>query len=100
MINPRDLEFVICSETDPEEKYVIGTDVDPRIWKAGKSYRLKQTITLPTELRKGTEYRLCLNLPDPAATLHDNPLFSIRLANEGVWDETTGYNVLHSFVAE
>lgn len=100
MINPRDLEFVICSESDPEEKYVIGTDVDPRIWKGGNTYRLQETIILPAGLKKGTEYRLCLNLPDPAETLHDNPLFSIRLANEGVWDETTGYNVLHSFVAE
>lgn len=100
MINPRDLEFVICSETDTDEKYVIETDIDPRIWKAGNTYRLKHSVTLPSGLKKGAGYTLCLNLPDPAPTLHDNPLFSIRLANEDVWDEETGYNVLYRFVAE
>ena len=33
-------------------------------------------------------------MPDQYESLHDNPLFSIRLANEGVWEENTGYNDL------
>ena len=43
------------------------------------------------------ECTLYLNLPDPKVTLHDNPRFSIRLANEGVWDEETGYNKIATF---
>jgi hypothetical protein len=38
-----------------------------------------------------------LNLPDPKPTLHDNPKFSIRLANSGIWNEATGYNKLFDF---
>jgi hypothetical protein len=40
---------------------------------------------------------LSLNLPDPAMTLRDNPLFSIQLANENVWNESTGFNKLYTF---
>ena len=40
---------------------------------------------------------LSLNLPDPCTTLRDNPLFSIQLANEGVWNESTGFNKLYTF---
>ena len=99
MINPRDLEFIVASASDPQEKYVIATDFDPRVWKGGKEYRYQTSITLPSELEAGEEYRLYMNLPDPTETLHDNPLFSIRLANENVWDEATGYNLLGTFTA-
>ena len=40
------------------------------------------------------DYKLYLNLPDPYPTLHDDPRYSIRLANDSVWDEATGYNLL------
>jgi hypothetical protein len=39
-------------------------------------------------------YDVILNLPDPYRSIHDNPLFSIRLANVGTWEPRTGYNVL------
>ena len=42
----------------------------------------------------GQTYEVYLNLPDPYSTLHDNPLFSIRLANTNMWNENTGYNYL------
>lgn len=38
--------------------------------------------------------------PDARETLHDNPLYSIRLANKKLWDETTGYNKLCDFIAK
>ena len=56
---------------------------------------IDQTITLPDGISGA--HTLYLNLPDPCETLHDNPMFSIRLANEGVWNEETGYNKLYSF---
>ena len=40
---------------------------------------------------------LYLNLPDHSTKLHDNPLYSIRLANEGTWMEDTGFNKLYTF---
>ncbi|MBO6059642.1 MAG: DUF4832 domain-containing protein, partial [Bacteroidaceae bacterium] len=46
------------------------------------------------------EYRFYLNLPDPYASLHDDPRFSIRLANENMWDYKTGYNYLTTITVE
>ena len=42
------------------------------------------------------EYTLYLNLPDPSEKLRDNPLFSIRLANNDTWEEKTGFNKLQT----
>jgi hypothetical protein len=40
------------------------------------------------------EYNLALWLPDEAETLRENPLYAVQFANEGTWEETTGYNLL------
>lgn len=84
--NPRGAELIIIDAAG--KKTVTKLDVDPRTWFAGVTSTVD--ITLPT-LAAG-EYTLYLNLPDPQPTLHDNPFYSIRLANADVWDETTGYN--------
>lgn len=92
--NPRDAEFVLCDASGK----TVGTwplDSDPRYWMPAEKTVINQTITLPDGL-SGT-YTLYMNLPDPCETLRDNPLFSIRLANTGTWDENTGYNRLYSF---
>ena len=57
-------------------------------------------VTLRAKLDKkmAGEYGVYLNLPDAYDVLHDNPAFSIRLANEDMWDEKTGYNYLTDLV--
>ena len=70
-------------------------DVDPRYWFVGEAITLDRMIKIPADA--SGECTLYLNLPDPKVTLHDNPRFSIRLANEGVWDEETGYNKIATF---
>jgi hypothetical protein len=40
------------------------------------------------------QYAVYLNLPDPAASLRNRPEYSIRLANQDVWEDATGYNSL------
>ena len=92
--NPRDAELVLCDASGK----TVGTwplDSDPRYWMPAEKTVINQTLTLPDGL-SGT-YTLYMNLPDPCETLRDNPLFSIRLANTGTWDENTGYNRLYSF---
>ena len=92
--NPRDAEFVITSKDGTlVKKYDLNSD--PRFWMPGETISIEQTIDLPAGL--AGEYTLSLNLPDPCETLHDNPFFSIRLANEGTWQEKTGYNTLYTF---
>ena len=70
--------------------YYEQKDVDPRYWFARETATVDKIIKLPADA--SGDCTLYLNLPDPAANLHDNPLFSIRLANAKVWDEETGYN--------
>ena len=93
-INPRAVELVLVdgkgNKTVYEQK-----DIDPRFWFAGETATLDAVIKLPVTATG--DCTLYLNLPDPEETLHDNPLFSIRLANDDTWDEETGYNIVTSF---
>ena len=99
LANPRGLEFIIV---DPEtgEKSVYKSNIDPRRWAAGRVAEVTETLHLPSTLQTGHKYALYLNLPDARATLHDNPLYSIRLANMKLWEESTGYNKLCDFIAK
>lgn len=92
--NPRDAELVL---TDASGKVLETWDLesDPRYWMPAQQTVVDRKLTLPAGISGSVT--LYLNLPDPCANLHDNPLYSIRLANEGVWDETTGYNKLYTF---
>lgn len=92
--NPRDAELVLADASGK----VVGTwpiESDPRYWMPGQKTTVSQTVTLPSGISGSMS--LYLNLPDPCETLHDNPMFSIRLANEDTWNEETGYNLLHTF---
>ena len=93
-INPRGVELILVDGNGNKTVYAQD-DVDPRYWFAGESHILDKTIKLPADA--SGKCTLYLNLPDPEVTLHDNPLFSIRLANDGLWDETTGYNKVAEF---
>ena len=92
-MNPRDAELVLTSK-DGKVVKTWNVNSDPRFWMPGTTTVIDQTITLPDGL--SGEYTLSLNLPDPAEKLRNNPMFSIRLANKNVWDESTGYNKLYT----
>lgn len=93
-INPRAVELILVDGNGNKTVYDLD-DVDPRYWFAGERHILDKTIQLPADA--SGDCVLYLNLPDPEVTIHDNPLFSIRLANDGIWDETTGYNKIAEF---
>ena len=93
-INPRAVELVLVDGNGNKTEYVLD-DIDPRYWFAGQKYVIDKTIKIPADATG--KCSLYLNLPDPKETLHDNPLFSIRLANDDIWEETTGYNKLAEF---
>lgn len=92
-INPRGCELILVDAKG--KKTVYEQDVDPRYWFAGDVITLDTMLKLPSDAT-GT-YTVYLNLPDPKETLYDNPMYSIRLANDGVWDEETGYNKVAEF---
>ena len=97
-INPRALEVIIVNK-DSGEKTVIdvpASEVNPRFWLAGKKPQFEVDFTAPA----AGSYTLYLNLPDPETTLHNDPRYSIRFANQNTWEAETGYNKITEFVVE
>jgi len=89
--NPRPVYLVL--ENSDQRREIELKDADPRWWQPGKAVTLSSRLTLPEDL-PGGEYTVALWLPDESHRLRNNPWFSIRFANEKVWDATKGYNVL------
>jgi hypothetical protein len=90
LINPRPLYLVV----NGAERYVLPLpDVEPRRWEAGQRITLTIPIRLPAGAAEG-EYQLALWLPDASDTLRDDPRYAVAFANENVWDDATGDNLL------
>lgn len=83
-MNPRQAWLVWVTPEGKTEKFMLGSD--PRTWQPGYTGIVSQ---FKPSTAKGTLY---LELPDPL--LSENPAYSIALANQDVFDETTGYNKL------
>ena len=94
LMRERKLEFVLIQDSNPDNRTVWVSKTDPRRWAGGGSYLLEETLKMPENLSSDESYTLYLNLPDISPNLHDNPLFSIRFANKGVWNEELGMNAI------
>ncbi len=90
--NARPVQLLL-RKVDTQEITTLTINTDVRKWYPG-DVKLESAVTIPANLAKG-EYELLLNLPDAYASIADRPEFSIRLANNNVWEETTGYNKLN-----
>jgi hypothetical protein len=93
-VNPRAVELVFVDGNGKKTVFELN-HIDPRFWFANKTAVINETVKIPADA--SGLCTLYLNLPDPKPTLHDNPDFSIRLANEGVWESETGYNKVFEF---
>ncbi|MCX7860193.1 MAG: DUF4832 domain-containing protein [Chloroflexus sp.] len=93
--NPRQLELVLRHTASGAVYRLPMTNGDVRLLLPAPNETKSLTLTapLPSHLAAGS-YEVLLNLPDPAPTLNTRPEYSIRLANEGVWEAHTGYNRL------
>jgi Domain of unknown function (DUF4832)/Domain of unknown function (DUF4874) len=71
---------------------------DPRFWlpQVGE-ITVDVRAKIPPAAPSGT-YDLLLNLPDPMPKLANRPEYSIRLANEQIWEAKTGFNSLRRTV--
>jgi hypothetical protein len=97
LMNPRPLFVVLFPSPDGsgvrgEVGPSVKLELDPRTWEPGNS-SFTASIRLPARIADG-QYNLALWLPDEAESLQGNPLYAVQFANEGVWDESTGYNIL------
>jgi hypothetical protein len=74
----------------------INFNTDIRKWYTG-SISLKDKLSLPAGLTTGA-YEVMLNMPDNYPSLAKRPEYSIRLANNDLWDAATGYNKLNASI--
>jgi len=95
IIKPRPIYLVFKSGANRFN--VQMSNVDVRSWLSGPVTLAQQTVTLPSNMPAGT-YSLALWLPDYYTGLQSRPEYSIRFANQGIWDATNGYNVLSNSI--
>ena len=93
--NPRKVELLLRNTSNPSQIFKVPLTADPRLWLPNTTITIEEQICMGYDLTAGM-YDLLLHLPDPEPALYGRPEYSIRLANEGVWEATTGYNVLVS----
>jgi hypothetical protein len=89
--NPRPVQLILRNKANGQ-LFILAFNTQIQKWFTGK-ISLKQSFTLPAAITAG-DYELLLNLPDGYKSLQRNPAYSIRLANEDVWEPVTGYNQL------
>ncbi|MBL8100965.1 MAG: DUF4832 domain-containing protein [Anaerolineales bacterium] len=89
IINERPLYVVLF---DGSTRFEVQLTINPRTWEPGIT-TFTAKLHIPSNAEE-VEYQLALWLPDKYESLRNNPLYAIQFANEGLWDEVTGLNVL------
>lgn len=90
--NQRPAQIVLRNK-QTGKNYFITTKADVRFWFSGK-ITWQELFQIPMSLPVGA-YAVFINLPDAAASLSAKPAYSIRFANDSVWEARTGFNALH-----
>lgn len=89
--NPRPAK-VILRNIQSSDTFSFDINTDVRKWYSGK-ISLNIKIVLSSNISQG-EYEVLLFLPDASSSLAARAEYAIRLANENVWEDETGYNKL------
>ncbi|MBL7810514.1 MAG: DUF4832 domain-containing protein [Saprospiraceae bacterium] len=96
--NPRKVRLLLRNLAT-QAIWVVDLNDNPRSWLPGPdSHLLVHQFCLPMDIPAG-EYETLLHLADPYPSISNRPEYAIRLANEGVWEASTGYNrLLHTLI--
>ncbi|MBU0476241.1 MAG: DUF4832 domain-containing protein [Bacteroidetes bacterium] len=92
LYNPHNLEFVLRN-TITNKRYRLLSNVDTRGWMSNETVLIELSAGILPTMERG-DYELLMHIADPTKTLHDRVEYSIRLANENLWEESTGFNKL------
>lgn len=92
LFNPRNVEITLENNATGEIS-AAPLQIDPRFWSGGTSNDVQAVLSIPEEMAEGT-YTVGIRMPDYEASISDDVRFSIRFANDGVWDDSTGINIL------
>jgi hypothetical protein len=91
LFSPREAVLLVIGEEGATEVPLTGLDL--RHLAAGEQVRLDLALRTPADAPDGDRV-LALWLPDPAPQLRGDPRYALRLANDGVFDDSGGWNVL------
>ena len=95
LYNPRPMQLVFAPVDGGSAVVVqVTSDVRRQLPAPGATSTIDVNAALPSGMAAGT-YHVYLNLPDAASTLRSDPKYSIRLANQGTWVSSSGYNDLN-----
>ncbi len=95
--NPRLVEILLRSTSDGSiYRADVTAQSDPRGWLPDEGDHTVN-ITAGLSIPAG-DYAVLLNLPDPMPSLYARPEYAIRLANESMWDASTGYHDLKAVI--
>ena len=95
--NPRPM-YLVLKGSSGTYKVQIYNDARKYLPLGGETVTISKTITLPSNVPAGS-YHMYLWLPSYYSVDQNNPLYSIHLANTGVWGSSTGYNDLNADVS-
>lgn len=93
LYNERYVELILRNREDGTKYRLRADDIEPRFWQPLVENAMEFSVGMPADIPEGN-YELLLNLPDPAPAIYDKPAFSVRIANDLVWETATGYNNL------
>ncbi len=91
-VNPMDVNIILRNVSTGKE-YTVKVKDDLRFWPIDDTVKLDLNFGLPEQIEEGT-YDLFLAITDAHITLKENPSYSVRFANDNVWESETGYNYL------
>jgi hypothetical protein len=67
--------------------------LDLRRWSADSEHVFQVDLPLPATVAPG-EYDLLMHVADPDPRVRNRPEYSVRFANDGLWEAATGFNDL------
>ncbi len=92
LFNPRNVEITLKNNATGEIT-TAPLQVDPRFWSGGTNNNVQAVMSIPKDQDEGA-YTVGIKMPDFESSISDDVRYSIRFANTGVWDSSTGINVL------
>ena len=93
--NARAFRLIMRNKSTKQE-FAFNIDTDVRKWFTGLSTINAKVVTDNT--MAAGDYDLFLFLPDAAESLSARPEYALRLANENVWEDASGYNSLNKII--
>ena len=90
--NPRSVQLILRNMEDGSiNKLPLKTNIQK--WYSGQIF-VNESVKIPGNVQEGS-YELLLAMPDGYSSLQDRPEYSVRLANNGLWENESGYNKLN-----